>query len=286
MSKTKIMLLSACSAITAIISSCVGLFYTFGGQSRTVQNIYGEAVTLFGDGIYANDSFLKAGATKGTDAVIIVLAVLLILTITIIKGFRYTAFLRSGLLALILYASTCLVMGVSFNRLFPLYVLQFGCSLFAFIGCMSELLCQKSFTAEFYKKRRTGTGLFLIIGGCSTLIWLMFILPAVIDGIPMEIIEIYTTEPTFVLDLAIITPIAIWCGIAVIRRKTVAFQLAPVLLTALTGVGIMVILQTVFQSSFGIVLNPGQLFGLVVSFVILGSIALLLNIRLLRQVEK
>lgn len=286
MKQTKIILLSACAAVAAIISSCLGVFYTFGGQSRIVENIYGESVTLFGDGIYANDSILKAGATKGTDVVIIAAAVLLILMVSLLKRSRFSLFLRSGLLALILYASTCLVMGVSFTRLFPLYLLQFGCSLFAFIGSINELLHQKSFATELYEKRLVGTGIFLVIGGCSTLIWLMFIIPAVISGKPMEIIEIYTTEPTFVLDLAIITPTAIWCGIAMMRKKPEAYQLAPVLLTVLTGVGIIVIIQTIFQSSLGIILNPGQFFGLVISFVILGSVALILNVRLLRQVRK
>ncbi|MFY9114258.1 MAG: hypothetical protein WAO23_03330, partial [Dethiobacteria bacterium] len=133
-----------------------------------------------------------------------------------------------------------------------------------------------------YAKRLMGTAIFMFISGCSVLVWMMFIIPSVVSGEPMEIIDIYTTEPTFAIDLAIILPTALFCGIMLLKKKEVAYQLAPVLLTLLTGVGICVILQTLVQSSFGIELEAGQFFGLVISFVMLGTIALLLNIKMLR----
>lgn len=112
---------------------------------------------------------------------------------------------------------------------------------------------------------------------------MMFIIPSIITGNPIENIDVYTTEPTFTIDLAIILPSAFFCGIMLLRKKTIAYQLAPVLLTLITGVGICVILQTIVQTSVGIVLNAGQMYGLVISFVILGTIALFLNIKLLRH---
>lgn len=282
--KPPVKILVIVSSVCAIISACLGVFYSFGGKARAVTNIYGQKVILFGDGIYANDSIMKAGATKGTDIVIIIAALLLLSVVLFLSRKKYAPFLQSGLLALILYASTCLIMGVSFNRLFLLYTLQFGSTLFAFILSMAELLRSKSFDDALYAKRLTGTAIFMIISGCSVLVWLMFIIPSVVLGKPMEIIDIYTTEPTFAIDLAIIFPSMVFCGIMLLKKKAVAYQLAPVLLTLLTGVGLCVILQTIVQSTLGIVLNAGQLFGLVVSFVILGTIALLLNIKLLRRI--
>jgi large-conductance mechanosensitive channel len=70
-----------------------------------------------------------------------------------------------------------------------------------------------------------------------------------------------------------------------IRRKTIAYQFAPVLLILLTGVAIVVISQTIVQTALGIVLNLGQLLGLVILFVILGAIALFLNIKLLKHTK-
>jgi hypothetical protein len=79
-----------------------------------------------------------------------------------------------------------------------------------------------------------------------------------IYGQPMEIIDVYTTEPTFVIDLAIILPSVLYCGIALMKKKKAAYQLAPMFLTLLTGVGACVIFQTVMQTALGIVLEPGQ----------------------------
>lgn len=282
--KKPMIILTITSSVTAIISACFGLFYSFGGTQRIVENIYGQQVTLFGDGIYANDSILKASATKGTDAIIIVAALFLICTISFLRHKKYALFLQSGLLSLLLYSSSCLVMGVSLNRLFLLYVLQFGSTLFAFILSVSELVKQKSFNKALFSKKLTGTAVFMMIAGCSTLVWIPFVLPPIITGQPMEIIEVYTTEPTFAIDLAIILPLAMYCGIGLLKKKETAYYITSVLLTLLTGVGVCVISQTITQSILGIVLEPGQLIGLVLSFVILGTIALVLNIKLLRHI--
>lgn len=178
-----------------------------------VTNIYGQEVTLYGDGIYANDSIMTVGATKGTDIVILAAASLLLL-LTLLKQRGSLIMLQGGLLALILYATTCLIMGVSYNRLFLLYALQFGSALFAFIIATSSILKTRSFDTKLYTKRLTGTAIFLIIGGCSVLVWLIFIIPPTFTGQPLEIIEVYTTVPTFALDLAIIFPSALFCGLS------------------------------------------------------------------------
>ena len=59
MVKRPLTVLSIISPVSAIISACFGLLYSFGGAERIVENIYGQQVTLFGDGVYANDSVMK-----------------------------------------------------------------------------------------------------------------------------------------------------------------------------------------------------------------------------------
>lgn len=229
--------LTILAALSSIISACIGIFYTNGGAAGIVENLYGQTVTLYGDGIYANNSLLKVGATKGADVVMILAGVILL---TLVFGFRNkkgAIHLRAGLMSLMLYASTCLIMGVSFNRLFLLYVVQFGSALFAFILSMQQLLGTETYAKEAYDRHFKGTGIFLIISACSVLVWLTSIVPAVITGQPMENIEIHTTEPTFALDLAIIFPAALFSGIMLLKRKKIGYQLAPIVLTLLAGVG-------------------------------------------------
>lgn len=277
--------LSIITALVAIISGSLGVLYSFGGEPRTVKNIYGQTVTLFGDGIYLNDSVMKAATSKGTDIAIIIVAILLLLILSIFRKRKSSPFLQAGLLSIILYASTCLVMGVNFNKLFLLYLVQFGCSFFAFILSLSALIKTENFNSDLYKKKLKGTAIFMIVGGCSTLVWMMFIIPAIITGQPMEGIQVYTTEPTFVIDLAIILPTSVFCGVMLLKQNSVGYKLVPVLLTLLSGVGLCVIIQTIVQNALGIVLPIGQIFGLVVSFVILGSIAAVLNIKLLKYAK-
>ncbi len=285
MIKKLITVLSAVTAVLAIISASLGVFYSFGGQQRTVTNIYGQTVTLYGDGIYLNDSIMKVGTTKGTDIAIIIVSILLLLIISIFRNRKFRPFLQTGFLSIILYSSTCLVMGVNFNRLFLLYLVQFECAFFATIFSIANIIKTEKFNNSLYKKRLKGTAIFMIVAGCSVLVWMMFIIPATISGQPMNIIDVYTTEPTFVIDLAIILPTSVFCGVMLLKQNPIGYKIAPVLLTLISGVGLCVIMQTMAQKALGIVIPIGQIFGLVISFVILGVIAIVLNVKLLRYAK-
>lgn len=271
--------------ILIIITAGLGIFYTNGGQNFTVTNIYGQEIEMYGDGVYAYNSMLKVGATKGTDGAAIVFAIMLMgFTIAERKNRKYR-FCKTGLLFVIVYISVCLSMGITMNRLFLLYVMQLSLSLYLFFFELYEIGKTDYFREEFYNKSWRGTAIYLMVGGCSTLVWLTYVLPVVLRGIPMEIIEIYTTEPTFVMDLGILLPGCILCGMAIIRQKKVGYHVAPILLTFITCVGFSVIFQTIAQLLLGISMTTGQLFGLVISFVILGVIAVRLLYKILSYVE-
>lgn len=283
--KRSVRCLTAIAAVSTIISALFGLLYTYGGEYRTVTNIYGNKIILYGDGIYANNSLLKVGATKGTDIVMLLISVLLLFFVIFLEKKSYINLLHIGLLSCVLYSTTCLIMGVSFNSLFLLYLIQFSSTLFAFILALSSLFKSDIFKEEIYEKKLRGIATFLIVGGCSVLVWLTFIIPAIVNGTPSEFIEVYTTEPTFVIDLGIIFPMCIYTAMSLLKKKKIAYILASLLLTLITCVGFCVIAQTIMQTKLGIVLNAGQLIGLVLSFVILGVIAIILNYKLVKYVK-
>jgi len=278
--------LTVIAVLSSAFSACVGVFFTDAGTERTVENIYGQQVVLYGNGIYADNSLMKAGATKGMDLVVLLAGLMLLAVILFFRDKKAGMLLQTGLLSIILYASVCLIMGVTMNRLFLLYVLQFGSSLFAFLLSLQAVAAEEVYQESLYAKHLVGTGVFLIAGGCSTFIWLTFLLPVVITGQPMETIEIYTTEPAFALDLAIVLPSALYSGIMLLKKEKIGYKMAPVLLTLLTGVGVCVIFQTIFQRSLGVVLSVGQMIGLVASFVVLGAIAAVLDLRLLKYAKQ
>lgn len=269
-----------------VVSSMVGLFYSSGEKRFSVENIYGETIELYGDGVYRYNSVLKATGNKGTDLVMLLVALLFaFFTARWQKGKR-SRYIHLGLLAGLLYYSACLVFGVTFNRLFLVYVLQFSVSLFAMIFLLTDLLREGHLSRSLIGRSLKGTAVFLLICGSSVLIWLEFILPALLTGQPPSTIEVYTTETTFVLDLAIVLPVYVGCGIALLRRKALGYELAPILLTFITIIGVTVIGQNVFQVSAGVDIPLRQLFGLVVSFVVLGAIASILNVRLWLQTKQ
>lgn len=281
--KQKILSIVSCAA--TLLSAFIGLFYSYGGSPFMVENIYGKQIELFGDGIYAYNSMLRVGTTRGTDIVMIFVALLLLVCMIFLPSKKKGILLATGLQCCILYASTCSIMGLSFNRLFLVYLIQFSSSLFAFISLTSRLKNEDFFDENEYSKQHKGLATFLIIGGCSVLVWLSFIIPAMITGSPNDFIEIYTTEPTFTIDLGIILPTCIATGIGLLQKKRFSFNISSVLLTLIICVGACVIMQTVVQLRMNIVLGIGQMIGLVGSFIILGAIAIFLNVRLLKSVK-
>lgn len=281
----KINLLSYLIVVLTLITALVGIFYSTGGVSYTVENIYGESIELFGDGIYKYNSVLKAGVNKGTDlAMLIVAAFFALFTALRNKSVIYK-FLQAGTLAGLLYYSSCIVFGVTFNTLFPIYVLLFSCSLFTMIYLLNELMNQVHLPEKYLIKSFPGTAIFLLICGGSVLMWLQFIIPALITGKPLSNIEIYTTEPTFVLDLGIILPIYWGSGFALLKKKEIGYKLAPVLLTFILIIGVTVIGQNIVQSYMGIVIPIQQFIGLVLSFVVLGVFAIIMNLRIFKYIK-
>ena len=79
--------------ILVFISAGVGIFYSTGTDRFSVENIYGESIELYGDGIYKYNSVLNAGANKGTDSVmLIVAAVFTLFTVLRKKAAKYRYF--------------------------------------------------------------------------------------------------------------------------------------------------------------------------------------------------
>lgn len=277
--------LSYLVVLLTFIAALVGIFYTFGGERFVVENIYGESIELYGDGIYQYNSVLKAMGNKGTDMVMLIVASLFALFTVLREKSSLFRLLQIGTLTALFYYSSCLVFGVTFNSLFPVYVMLFSSSLFLLISLLSEWIKESNISEKAQDRNFRGTALFTIISGCSVLVWLEFILPAVMSGTPLSNIEIYTTEATFVLDLGIILPVYIACGIALLRKKEIGYKLTPILLIFITIIGLTVIGQNIYQTNAGVMIPQRQFFTLVISFAVLGIIATFLNIRFVKYLK-
>ncbi|PKM64572.1 MAG: hypothetical protein CVU96_02100 [Firmicutes bacterium HGW-Firmicutes-20] len=266
-------------------SALVGIFYSTGAERFIVENIYGENIELFGDGIYRYNSLIKAAGNKGTDIVMFIVASAFgWLTYFREKSNRFK-FWHVGALAGLLYYSACLVFGVTFNSLFPVYVGLFSVSLFMMIYVIDDLIHSDNLVDSITDFKFSTTAFFLLLCGLSVLVWLEFILPAVLSGKPLSMIEIYTTEPTFVLDLAIILPVYLISAFALYKRKIIGYKLTPILLTFITIVGLTVISQNIIQTAVGVDIPIKDLVVLVFSFVLLGVVATILNFKFIKFIK-
>lgn len=281
-------ILSSVVAVLALIVSSVGFFFKDNGTAFYVNNIYGNSVKLYGNGLYAYDTYFKAPIQRGTDLVTLFIAIPLLIGITFFwkKKSIKRNLLLAGVLSDFLYYSASLAFGVSYNRLFPVYILLFSSSFFAFILSIKNIEINSFRDKILENMPRRGIAVFMIFAGLSVFVWLIEIVGAVLSGKPPIGLGTYTTEPTYVIDLGIIAPSAFTCAFLLIRNNTLGYVFAEILLVLNSFIGIIVVAQTLVQKSVGVNISIGEMIAYVGVFVVMSSIAILLNIKLLKGISK
>jgi len=271
----------------AIITSSLGLFYKTAGLPFDFVNQYGDTVKINGNGIYKNDSYFMAPIFKGTDFTILFIAVpvlLFALLIDVKKNTLKTKLFLTSIVSIFLYYSTSISMGVVYNILHLVYIALFSCSFFAFLIGFTLL---KSYNIISSVKINTnGLKIFLALCGISLFVaWLPDIIVSLINKTSLELIEIYTTQITYILDMAIISPLMFICMFNLSKQNSLGYFLLGIILNMLIFVGIMVINQTIFQSIAGIELPKNALITKAGIFILLAIAAIYYDIKLLRNLQ-
>ena len=269
--------LSVIVVILIWFSAGMGLFYSDDGQPRSVESIYGETVQLFGDGVYANNSMLKATTAKGSDLVMLLASIGLLITTVKRNVGPKVKLLHGGFLVSLLYYSATTAFGITYSRMFLLYLVMFSVAFFAFVATLIDL--NATIQPKDKNIKYTGTAIFTMIAGCTVLVWLMSILPTIFTDAPLDIISIYTTEPTFIIDIGLIFPTCFLAGIMLLHKRPMGYILPPIMLIFLMVIAVTVIGQTAMQLRYGVVISIQQAMGYVMTFVGFGLIALIVNTR-------
>ncbi|MBO5609088.1 MAG: hypothetical protein J5929_01765 [Eubacterium sp.] len=276
--------------LLVLVVTITGILSFNPGRSYYAMNQYGESIRIWGSGIYSHDSFFKAPIHIGTD--ITVLFVVVPLTLYSFTKFRKEQSVERyiqnfGYISLLLYYSACLAFGVTYNRLHLVYILLFSTCLFS----VNILL------AFFYKTENEenrgvnsfftkGMKVFLILSGFSIFVaWLPDIIPTLIKDSPLALIEVYTTEPTYVLDMGIISPLMFITYYLCKKEKFIGYVLFRMILIVCLVIGIMLPVQTIFQILAGIELPIPALITKVFIFIILAAFALYFD-RKLRKIRR
>lgn len=269
--------------VLSIVTSTFGIFFNNGGEQHQFVSIWGEKITIYGEGIYKNDSVSVAAQGKAQDVITFFIGVplLLISLLMMRKGSLKGKLLLTGTLGYFMYTYISYTFLSMFNSLFLLYVLLMSASFFAFVLSMLSYDLNKlkqSFNSKLPVKFIGGFQLFFSIA--IGVLWLGKILEAMKYNITPAGIDHYTTLVIQGLDLGFIVPVGLISGYMLLKRKALGYLLSSVVImkgftmgAALTAMIIGQYLAGVDMSLVEIIMFP--LISIIIS---LCFILLLLNI--------
>lgn len=253
--------------------------------SYEIVNQYGENIRIWGAGIYAHDSYFKAPIFIGSDLTVLIcivpLAIVNFFRIKKVSAIEYNIRML-GILSLLLYYSASQCFGVTYNSLHLVYIMLFGILLFSTsrifmklhtVGIQKQKVCSFHFTI--------GMKIFLLIAGIALVIaWLPDIITSIISGTSLELIEVYTTEITYVLDMGIISPFIFITYYLAKHEYFIGYALLRMIFRVCMGVGIMLPVQTFFQLAVEISIPMPALITKVFIFTLLAVFAIFFDYRL------
>jgi hypothetical protein len=241
--------------------AATGLLWRGGGEGMfSVTTARGETVELYGRGLYRYDNLFTAGGAHGTDVVVLLLGVPLLIVTTMLlrRGWPRAAPLHAGALLFFLYVYGSASLGaVAHNPAFPAYVAIFSASLFAFIGALVAM-DRAALTGPL---PRRGPAWFLFASAAVTfLVWAQPEVVALVDA-------------TYALDVGIIVPAAVLAGALILRRNPLGYAVAVPLLVLEVLLAPLIAAQTVGQVAAGVSFTPIEVVGPMAGFATLAAVA-------------
>lgn len=216
-------ILTLAIAIGAVCAGAVGIWAPGGEGEFIHESIRGEQIRISGTGLYQHMSWDVAVQGIAQDYVTVFFAVPALLL-----GLVWTR--RGGMVPRLVLTGTLgyffitylfyLCMGM-YNYLFLLYVALAGMSFLALLMNLLEFdlhrlqeVIHRGIPVRF-------PGVFLVINGINiALLWLMAILPPLLDGtVYPEGLDHYTTMIVQGLDLALLLPLSIICGVMLQKKR-------------------------------------------------------------------
>jgi hypothetical protein len=248
--KRELTLLTSIIIALSIIVSTIGIFSNAGKGQYEFQSIRGETVTIYGKGIYKNDSIAAVAQGIPQDIVTLLVGIpLLILSLYLFKkNYLKGKLLLTGTLGYFLYTYMSYTFLWNYNKLFLIYVMLMSVSFFAFTLSMISFDIEKlklSFKKGLPIKFIGGFQIF--VGIAIGLLWLGRIAPSITEDISPVGLEHYTTLVIQGMDLGFVVPVAILSGILLIKRKAFGYLLSSVVIikgiTLLTAITAMIVGQ-------------------------------------------
>ncbi len=245
--------------------------------------VAGNIIALTVNSIYAGltPAFLPQALAQDIANLTVISPLWLILTTLALLGSLRAYLLWLGVVTFTVYNYVIYTFSVPFGPLFLLWVAVFGLSLYALIGGITAVdhkAVESSFTSQ---RAITVVAWFLIVTAVLFgLLWLSEDVPALLSGAtPQSVIDMaLPTNPVHILDLGFFLPAVIATGVMLLKRKPLAYTLAPAFIVFLVLTGIPILITPIVQSArgetaaWGVVVPIG-----ILTVVLLGLLAWLLS---------
>ena len=290
MKKLNIIDLAGVLSILLLVGITISGLLSFStDHGYVITNQYGNEVRLFGSGVYAHDSYFKAPIFIGSDATMLILVVPMMILALINEIRNRTIKSRltlSAVTAVVLYYAASMAFGATYNSCLLLYISLFSCSLFSLIALISGLDTLALQDATHWELPSKGIRIFLIFSGISLFIaWLPDIIPTILAKTTLPLIEVYTTEITYVLDMGILSPLMFICLMLLKKKDGLGIVILSIILTLCAVIGVMLPIQTAFQMAAGIDVPIPMLITKVGIFILLAVFAAYFNLKLLKSIR-
>lgn len=203
--------------------------------SLAALTITASCIGLFTPDFYAKETLNWQAQSVGQDLIDLVLITpcLLITSILAYRNNRAAFMMWGGVVLYLTYTFVLYCFDVHFNKLFVVYCLCLSLSFYSLVYFLFTQSKQNIIYAGGEPATRVIGIYFIIIAVLFYFLWLAEVVPASIQNtIPKSVAEAgLFTNGVQVLDLAIILPAIFITGILLMRRISLGFMLAPIILT-------------------------------------------------------
>lgn len=284
-----VVLLSLLVALLAAVAAGAGLLWPGGEGPTTFVTVRGEAVELYGEGLYRHDTIFRAGANRGSDLVTLLVGIPLLLVALglYLRASLRGALLLAGALTWFLYVYASVALGAAYSGLFLVHVALFSASLGAFwlllVGLRPRAVADRF--SERLPRRRIGA-FMLACGAVTAGAWLTPLVASLVAGRPPGLLESYSTMVTDALDLGVITPACVVAGVLLLRGDRLGYLVALPLLVLVAFLAPMMAAQTWMQLGAGYEFSPGQLVGIIGSFGVISLVGAAAAVVVLRGLDE
>jgi len=226
-----IAVLCAVIALCAAAAAGAGVAWRGDGETETVTSVRGEEYEMVTGGVYAYNARRVVAEGIGWDIVTLALAVpaLLITAGFIARGSLRGRLLAVGLLVYLFYQYMMYAVYWDIGPLFPLYLLIYPASLAAIAWILTTVPIRElpSMLGPEFPRRGMALLSFIVAFALAGM-WSTRIAEVLSGGIQGQLYGQDTLDVQ-ALDLGLIVPLALFTGIAVLRRHAVGYLLAIVL---------------------------------------------------------